>query len=274
MDEIKINKDELEEKILAPNKSVDVFNALNLFNEELGALYETQGYNPFGEDFELTEEFAQEVLQEKKLKHEVFPENFLEYGNKEVAKHFNSALENNNDLIAKFKDELEKCTDPKVKKQMQKMLVTLKNRSELLKLNIQKLKQKDPNALKMYMEMFGLDSELSELLKDGFTEKVNNNIVIQKMLDMCRVRSNIIRQKITRLAKDTNVTQADMEKAIKEEEKQQTKTVQEQVINNTINQEIVQEQIQETQTVKETSSQSINQDDNEYQNYNEEDLSR
>ena len=51
---------------LSKSKSVDVFNALNLYSEELGARYEQEGYNPFGEGFVLTEDYANEILENKR----------------------------------------------------------------------------------------------------------------------------------------------------------------------------------------------------------------
>ncbi len=171
-------------------KSVDVFNALNLYNEELGNSYKNDGYNPFDDDFILTEEYTNYILENKKLNTEVFTESFLEFSNKTVSKHFQNAIENDNTILDNLTQELENATNEKDKKQIKKAIVFLKNRNELLKVNITKLKQKDANAIKMYIEMFGMDNELSELLKDTFNERANNQLIVQNMLNACRFRAN------------------------------------------------------------------------------------
>ncbi len=188
-------------------KSVDVFNALNLYNEELGNSYKKDGYNPFDDDFVLTEDFTNDILEAKKTSGDIFPESFLEYGNKEVKKHFENAIINDNEILDKLNKELENATNEKDKKQIKKAIIFLKNRNELLKVNILKLKQKDANALKMYIEMFGLDSELSELLKDTFNEKANNQIIVQNMLNTCRFRANRIYAKSQVKVDNTQQTQ-------------------------------------------------------------------
>ena len=97
------------------------------------------------------------------------------------------------------------------KKQLKKMIITLKNRGELLKLAKEKLQQKDANALKMYLEIYGLDSELSELLESSFTEKVNSIILSQKLFDLSRSRAilnnaRILKQQEARQVKEQTAT--------------------------------------------------------------------
>ena len=214
-------------------KSVDVYNALNLYNEELGNSYKNDGYNPFDDDFVLTEEYTNDILENKKSNNEIFPESFLEFSNKTVSKHFQNAIENDNTILDNLTQELENTTNEKDKKQIKKAIVFLKNRNELLKVNINKLKQKDANALKMYMELFGLDNELSELLKDTFNEKANNQIIVQNMLNTCRFRANRVYAKTQ--VKVNNVEQSQQN--------------QQQTLQNTQNKETVkQTNITETKT--------------------------
>lgn len=174
---------------LKEDKSVDVFNALNLYNENLGKLYEEQGYNPFDSDFTLDEEFAKDVLEIKSKKGKAFPEPFLDASNKNISKNFDIAIENNNEILKELQNKLKGNLSTQDKKQLKKMVITLKNRGELLKLAKDKLKQKDANALKMYLEIYGLDSELSELLEYSFTEKLNSIILSQKLFDLCKSRA-------------------------------------------------------------------------------------
>ena len=178
-----------EKHELSSDKNVDVYNALNLFNPELGTMYEQQGYNPYDENFTLTEEYTSDVLNNKKNTNDVLSQDFLEKNNKDVAKSFNKALACNNDILNTLNTELENTTDQKLKKQINQTIIVLKNRAELLKLNIEKLKQKDANALKMYQEIFGLDSEISELLCETYTDKANTQFVVQQMMALLYKRS-------------------------------------------------------------------------------------
>ena len=187
---------------LAQGKSVDVFNALSLYNEELGTRYEQEGYNPFGEDFVLTPEFANDILENKsKDPNSIMSENFLEFSNKQISKHFETALSNGEKIVNAMQDQLNNAPDEKVKKQIKKNIIFLKNRNELLKVNIAKLKQKDANAIKMYLEMYGMDSELSELLKDTFNEKANTQMIVSQMMNVAFKRSTNIKQKADVLKK-------------------------------------------------------------------------
>lgn len=251
---------------LSQSKSVDVFNALNLYSEELGARYEQEGYNPFGEGFVLTEDYANEILENKSKKpDEILPDNFLEFGNKEVSKHFETALLNGQQLVEAMQKQLDSAPDEKVKKQIKKNIIFLKNRNELLKVNIAKLKQKDANALKMYIEMFGMDSELSELLKDTFNEQANIQIVVSQMMNVAFRRSTNIKQKAQVLkkvqqAEINNQAQAQTENlanqtAIKEQTEQ-------------IKQEEIKEQIQLEQEQKQEQAKP------EQHKYLEEEMSR
>mgnify|MGYP001625104123 FL=1 len=212
---------EVQNNALPEGKSVDVFNALSLCDENLGKLYEDQGYNPYKENFVLTEEYANEILKNKKNALEI-SENFLEYSNKEVSKHFTMALENTQDIISALMDELSKTSDEKVKGQIEKTIVTLKNRNELLKLNIGKLKQKDANALRMYQELFGIDSELSELLRDTFNEKANAQIVLMQLMSLIRARASVVYTKAKQLLRqeNENSVQEDIKKAIEHSQQQ------------------------------------------------------
>ena len=117
------------------------------------------------------------------------------------SKHFETALSNGEKIVNAMQDQLNNAPDEKVKKQIKKNIIFLKNRNELLKVNIAKLKQKDANAIKMYLEMYGMDSELSELLKDTFNEKANTQMIVSQMMNVAFKRSTNIKQKADVLKK-------------------------------------------------------------------------
>ena len=184
------------EHTLQDDKSVDIFNALSLYHKDLGTAYELEGYNPLGNNFKLTTDFTNAVLEAKqKGNKDIFPENFLEFSNKEISKYFANSINNTQSLISMLEQNLS-TTDEKLKQQIKMAIIFVKNRNQLLKMNIAKLKQKDANALRMYMELYGMDSELSELLRETFNEKANIQFIFQAMLNACQARSRVLKQKI------------------------------------------------------------------------------
>ena len=253
---------EIDEAVfeLPHDKNVDVFNALSLYNEELGLLYESEGYNPLGEDFVLTEDFAKSVLENKGNENCDIAD-FLEQNNIQVSKRFTSALEKNEKLINKFNKEISNQNDPKTKEEMKKMIISLKNRSQLLKLNIQKLKNKDANAIKMYKELFGQDSELSKLLKEEFEDKLNVEMIIQKMIGLSITR---VRNAKTKFNK-TNVSNKDMLTEIKNEVQKDISAQN----NNIANQNAEQQQRQEMQEKQEETKIQQEQQEKDQQNNNQ-----
>lgn len=207
-DDFDAQKDALPE-----GKSVDVFNALSLVDESLGKLYVEKDYNPYGKDFVLTEDYASEILQNKINANDLSSENFLEHSNSEISKNFTTALENSEAILNALENETYVQSDPKVKEQIQRTIVALKNRNELLKLNITKLKQKDANALKMYIELYGMDGELGELLKDTFTEKANMQALIMQFMALIQKRAKTVYRKAQNL-KDKVIDEASLKQEI------------------------------------------------------------
>lgn len=247
-----LNEDNITHE-LEKGKSADVFNALNLYSESLGELYEKEGYNPFEKNFVLNSEFADNILKIKGKNKDISPESFLDSNNKNIAKNFDIALSNNTKLLDKMQNKLSQITNVKVKKQVQNMIITLKNRGELLRISKDKLKKKDADALKMYIEIFGLDSELSELLGDNFTNKINIIIVLQHLLDLCQTRAmsqnyakNTTQEKSQNINKE-NVIQQEQNIAPKVEKESSQQVVQENVENVQKTENINQEKIENSQ---------------------------
>lgn len=243
---------------LPHNKNVDVFNALNLYNEELGFLYELEGYNPLGEDFVLTEDFAQSVLSNKGNEN-CDIEEFLEHNNIQIAKNFTSAFEQNEKLINNFSQEIQNESDPRTKEEMKKMIISLKNRSQLLKLNIQKLKNKDANAIKMYKELFGQDCELSKILKDEFEEKLNIEMIIQKMIGLSITRVKNAKNKLSK----TSVSNKDLVTELKNEVQKDVATQNENIANKNAEQEQQAKQEQEKRVEQEKAQEQEQQKEQE-----------
>ena len=264
-DDLEVEKDALPE-----GKSVDVFNALSLCDENLGKLYVDKGYNPYDENFVLTEEYAGEILQNKKDTSALLTENFLEQANKEISKNFNIALQNGQDLIGALANEEIVSSDTKVKQQIKKTIVTLKNRNEILKMCIDKLKQKDADALRMYKELYGLDGELGDLLKDSFTEKANMQALIMQFMSLIYKRSKIVYQKAKILkdkSLDANALEQEVQNAVAQSqaENQARQSALEQMKKEELLRQEEQEREQQLkQQAKEQDSKDTNQNEEEF----------
>ena len=177
---------EVERRHLDP----DVFNALNLYDEKLGEEYEKQGYNPFEPNFKLTEDFALEVL-EAKAKEQGLPEkDFLETNIKKVTSYFKNTLQTGEKLAKMIEDKMATPDiDMSTMHQLQRAIIFLKNRNQLLKRNIRELKFKNANAIQMFADMYALDKELSDLLKDSYKNEVDVNAILKQFVEVCQNRA-------------------------------------------------------------------------------------
>lgn len=182
-------KNEVEQRHINP----DVFNALNLYDEKLGEEYEKEGYNPFSPDFKLTQEFAMEVMEAKPNGKPMPKENFLEFGAKKVTSHFKNTLAAGEKLISKLEHEMSALDlNSTTAHQIQMAIIFLKNRNQLLKRNIRELKFKKANAIQMFADMYALDKELSELLKETYEPNADLNVVLANFMRVCNNRANEI----------------------------------------------------------------------------------
>lgn len=167
MEKIKTSK--IEEKDI----NYDIYNALNLLNENLGESYLTQGFNPFDEGFELSEEFALERYHNACQKKEIISPDFINQGTKQTQKAFETSVQNLDALILNVDQLLSDYTlDEKTKKQYENIRLYLICRRQLTLIFIAKLK-KQKNTLKMYEELTFLNHELEEYCTDIFTEFYN-----------------------------------------------------------------------------------------------------
>ena len=167
--------------------SYDVFNALNLINEKLGKAYEEKGYNPYGEQFSLDANYAQTLLEKAKGKKSLDTEQFLENGNRAVSQNFKLALENTEALKLDILAEMESA-EPAMKDKLSEVVLYLNNRTELLSQAIEALKSGEASSLKLYEEVYNIDSVYGEILKESFLKNFNKTVAVENFLSTCRLR--------------------------------------------------------------------------------------
>ena len=168
-------------------KYFDVFNALNLINEDLGKAYKEKGYNPLGDEFLLDSEYVQNLLDKAKKRKSLDVEPFLENGNKTVSTYFKQALENAEALKLDILTELENADDV-MKDKLSEIVFYLNNRIELLTQAIEKFKFPEANSLKLYEDVYNIDSIYGEILKESFFKNFNKTVAIENFLSTCRLR--------------------------------------------------------------------------------------
>ena len=159
----------------------DVFNALNLYNEDLGQAHIKNGFNPFGNNFVLDEEFVTDSLRNAKEKKEVPCPEFLEQSENDIAKSFDLSFQNATlllDVLSKKAngDELSENQ----KKQLHKIILALKMYIELIQQYKAKLK-KEKNKYQLYVNLLSLNWFLSEEMAQSFTQEFNIQNTIAKI---------------------------------------------------------------------------------------------
>lgn len=192
----------------------NILNALYLTCTSLGDAFLDTGYNPYPKNFVLTSEYVEKLLQNAKQKDTINIEDFLENNNQEIAKNFEISLHNNTQILEEMLKVKEKNT------QLDLIIVFLKNRKELLKQAINKLQSDEVVALDLYRDIFALDYEYSEVMKQTYYQNFNNQIVIQNFLNMC-FGLNQSSKYIPLIKEETINGKEDLEKKIQQKQKEQ-----------------------------------------------------
>ena len=165
-----------------PKIDYNIFNALNLVNEELGNSYAQNGFNPFETGFCLDEFYIKENLSAKAKAFEIDSPDFINNGPKQTAVAFENAKNNSEQLIIALTELLSKenLSQSDIKK-LKYYIAQLKCFKELLNIFIAKLK-KEKNLLEMYKKALAINWELAHLLKQTFEKDYNQKQVLENLM--------------------------------------------------------------------------------------------
>lgn len=154
----------------------EILNYLNLISESLGDLYLKGKYNPFPDDFVMSEEMIKErlTLSEKQT---TFPE-FLYDDKEEITKHIKIFIKNIKNAENYLKN------NKKMQKNMKNRLFLYFNCYFTLAENILKnMKKSDFEEEKAFNDLLNIDPILSELLENFYELDIDISAILDKIED-------------------------------------------------------------------------------------------
>lgn len=179
----------------------EVFNALNLYNEDLGQSYLETGFNPFNKDFVLDEQYISDVLNNEKNKKEINCPNFLEQTDSKIIKAFELSDVNTKNLIEALDKKINSSElTASQMESFKKIIVNLKMFGELNRKYKNELRKKK-NKYQMFLNMLALNWQLSEELAESFTNEFNLNNALNKIANIEKIKQNSENEKLKEQAR-------------------------------------------------------------------------
>lgn len=216
--------------------NLEVFNALNLYNEDLGQSYLETGFNPFNKDFVLDEQYISDVLNNEKNKKEINCPDFLEQTDSKIIKAFELSDVNTKNLIEALDKKINSSElTASQMESFKKIIVNLKMFGELNRKYKNELRKKK-NKYQMFLNMLALNWQLSEELAKSFTNEFNLNNALNKIVNIEKIKENSENEKLKEQAKqiiennkklyeqDQLNKQAEQSKVVEEQPKQENTT--------------------------------------------------
>ena len=216
--------------------NLEVFNALNLYNEDLGQSYLETGFNPFNKDFVLDEQYISDVLNNEKNKKEINCPDFLEQTDSKIIKAFELSDVNTKNLIEALNKKINSSElTASQMESFKKIIVNLKMFGELNRRYKNELRKKK-NKYQMFLNMLALNWQLSEELAKSFTNEFNLNNALNKIVNIEKIKQNSENEKLKEQAKqiiennkklyeqDLLNKQAKQSKVVEEQPKQENTT--------------------------------------------------
>lgn len=216
--------------------NLEVFNALNLYNEDLGQSYLETGFNPFNKDFVLDEQYISDVLNNEKNKKEINCPDFLEQTDSKIIKAFELSDVNTKNLIEALDKKINSSElTASQMESFKKIIVNLKMFGELNRKYKNELRKKK-NKYQMFLNMLALNWQLSEELAKSFTNEFNLNNALNKIVNIEKIKQNSDNEKLKEQAKqiiennkklyeqDLLNKQAEQSKVVEEQPKQENTT--------------------------------------------------
>ena len=158
-----------------------VLNALNLINKNLGAAYETRGFNPFVDNFVLDKRLAAKLLAMKVEKRAIAPPEFLEKGQEEILRRIKNAKKRVLNIILALEKECAK----EVNFEVLEVISYAQIADELLKhVNLKNLSYEE--LLDLFRTISVLNPEYGKILTKIFDKRFSVQLAVQAFMEMCK----------------------------------------------------------------------------------------
>lgn len=165
------------------NKNFAVLNSLNLINKKLGDSYEKKGFNPFSDNFALTSEGVEKLLQINLQKKYVKSPKFFEESEHALSARFKLASTRAEELLAKFQNLID---NGNASLKMLEELIYIKICTELLKgLNLKKLNYEE--LLEVIQTIYAMSPEYSFIFKRIFDKDFDIQIALTDFVKLCKI---------------------------------------------------------------------------------------
>lgn len=165
------------------DKNFAVLNSLNLINKKLGDSYQKKGFNPFSENFSLTAEGAQKLLNINLQKKHVKSPEFFEESEKALKARFKVASTRADELLTKFQDLL---NNGNASPKMLEELIYIKICAELLRgINLKKLNYEE--LLEVIQTIYAMSPEYSHIVKRIFDKDFDVQLALTDFVKLCKI---------------------------------------------------------------------------------------
>ena len=181
----------LEEEI-----NYNIYNALNLYSEELGQAYITQQFNPFPNSFELTENFVIQRFVNVHTNKELNAPEFILEGITQTKESFTNSKQNCNSTLLEIEKQLANPNTPEsLKEELKKLKTYLLCRIQLIDTYLKNIK-KDKDTFKMYKNIQSLDWRLAEMFDETYNQQFNTQIAINAYLEFAKQSSALYKKEM------------------------------------------------------------------------------
>lgn len=174
----------------------NIYNALNLYNEELGEEYLCNGFNPFENNFELSEQYIIERFVNSAIKKELKEPEFIFDTTKKIKQAFLNSINNCQQALSEIESKLSAPNLPEtIKQELKKLKTYLLCRIQLLNLYCKKIK-KNKNVFKLYSNIQSLDWHTSEIFEESYKEQFDIQIAINAYIEFAKQHSKIYKKEL------------------------------------------------------------------------------
>jgi len=214
-------------------KNFDVYNALNLIQEDLGEIYKQNDFNPFEQGFKLSEEFVVDRIENGKQKKEVLTPTFLN-GTKQTLSAFSASADNALAIISLLDEKISAPSTPaSVKEELKKIKALLACRIELINYYKTNFKKKK-NDLKMYTNVLAVDWKTADLYEETFKDQFDVQIAVNAFLEFAKTNSKTYKKEMTDQKLIQRAKEIIKNNQLAQSKEQQKQSVTAKTVNSTI----------------------------------------